>query len=323
VALAHPSRCRLWPCALCRRRDRGLTRPSSQAHRLLVRSHPSSPSPPSPVCGVDKDDELGSRWPRGTAPQIELVADPEPLLLRTPPLYPSPAVWLCFLPSRRSAVVGSGAGELAMRRDKGHSGLDGLAMHAKIQEQIALVGRGGGGPWRQLDSGHQRPCLWCCGGSTADGSKATLLRLLQCTCPPAEREGRRPAVHLLSPFRSELPRQRLVVGDRHRREVMHVASAGEKTAKVNSRSLCWPYPGPSANSLRKHMSFLLKFYSVDKGSPNREPAGLPRGDFSGPVREWYTGQFSYWAGPVTPKIAVYRPIWTGMGNPGADGSFYI
>jgi hypothetical protein len=27
--------------------------------------------------------------------------------------------------------------------------------------------------------------------------------------------------------------------------------------------------------------------------------------------------------PVTSKIAVYRPIWTGMGNPGVDESFYI
>jgi hypothetical protein len=60
---------------------------------------------------------------------------------------------------------------------------------------------------------------------------------------------------------------------------LHVASAGEKTAKVNSRSLYRPYLGPSADSLRKQLSFLLKFYSVDKGSPNREPAGLPRGGF--------------------------------------------
>jgi hypothetical protein len=33
------------------------------------------------------------------------------------------------------------------------------------------------------------------------------------------------------------------------------------------------------------------------------------------VGEWYTDRFSYRAGPVTPKIAVYRPVYHEMVNP--------
>jgi hypothetical protein len=37
---------------------------------------------------------------------------------------------------------------------------------------------------------------------------------------------------------------------------------------------------------------------------------------SGVVSEWYTGWFSYRTGPVTPKIAVYRPVYREKVNPG-------
>jgi hypothetical protein len=33
------------------------------------------------------------------------------------------------------------------------------------------------------------------------------------------------------------------------------------------------------------------------------------------VSEWYTGRFSYQTGPVTPKIAVYRPVYREKVNP--------
>jgi hypothetical protein len=35
---------------------------------------------------------------------------------------------------------------------------------------------------------------------------------------------------------------------------------------------------------------------------------------SGLVSEWYTDRFSYRTGPVTPKIAVYRPVYREMVN---------
>jgi hypothetical protein len=37
---------------------------------------------------------------------------------------------------------------------------------------------------------------------------------------------------------------------------------------------------------------------------------------SGVVSKWYTGRFSYRTGPVTPKIAVYRPVYREKVNPG-------
>jgi hypothetical protein len=36
---------------------------------------------------------------------------------------------------------------------------------------------------------------------------------------------------------------------------------------------------------------------------------------AGSVGEWYIDRFSYRAGPVTPKIAVYRPVYREMVNP--------
>jgi hypothetical protein len=40
---------------------------------------------------------------------------------------------------------------------------------------------------------------------------------------------------------------------------------------------------------------------------------------AGSVGEWYTDRFSYRAGPVTPKIAIYGPVYREMVNPVSSG----